>query len=811
MISSTLLVCLIGVGAYLVQQGGLGVRLGARPMALAAPFTTEEAWVVDEIVRDITEMSAFPAVPSDPDIRVDAQAGVYFVAINGGTRSANVDLRGDLWSPAAFAVLAREAFASAQSPEPAASTFSQVYPSLLELTPATLVAVADRVSEALRANVRNAAAHEAAALTLAGFALRDSAARMGDTRWAMNRMTAHLAIASTLRGEVATGVDGQLAQSVLDVLTNRHLRATRLLNALDAAPETPTVRSWTRAIRLRMTEDWRLLKEPARATRLEQREYFRSRRATVRHSKGTVELQGLGTTPAAEWVRLINGSAVGVEDGWLITEAMEMERAEYRDVYMRMNGRPMANEIEALNTPATRAVFNGALHVLPWGAWAEFAQRHMSVVIGRYDSFLRHSLGTGDSADTEKLKLKRDHGELWIFPAATLWWTKGPRGLEADLRYINETVDEVLVHPHRVTAMAWSFLETGTKFERVRRGIPPPAAWFFAPAPRTAYQAAARVKDSGHPRNAAVMEAMIAEAPYDYLLVSEYLTSKYGHKTPFAELERLAGERMHYDMRPVTLALEIVKDDDRRLLLLASSCDIASSSCAAWGAELAKRGRDDEAARAYERAFADPALDAVALSNWSGWLVQHYLSRNRIGPALQLAERSASTGSFAGVVTAAQLYERLGRDADAERTYQRTGDRYDNVAELLGFYYRAVEIRNKSEYADAWALARERVFPDGLDRGPLAAEKPARGIYIESDTEAARQAGLRAGDIIVAVDGWHVENMAQYRAARAFPLEGKVAWTVWRGNGHTTIEVPDKRFVPEFRVVDYPIRGWIER
>ena len=50
-VSATILVVLLFIGARIVQTGGYFVRLGARPASLAAPFTTEEAWVIDEIVR----------------------------------------------------------------------------------------------------------------------------------------------------------------------------------------------------------------------------------------------------------------------------------------------------------------------------------------------------------------------------------------------------------------------------------------------------------------------------------------------------------------------------------------------------------------------------------------------------------------------------------------------------------------------------------------------------------------------------------------------------------------------------------------
>jgi hypothetical protein len=654
------------------------------------------------------------------------------------------------------------------------------------------------------------AAHEAAALTLAGFALREAAGRMADTRWAMNRLTAHLAMATALRGSRAPGIDARISEATLLALTDRQTRAIAILESLPTSRRSGAVSAWVGALRMRITDDWRLLPDPAHATRLEQREYFRARRATIRLSRGTVTLQKMGVDPDAEWLRIINSYSVAVDDGSLITTALDLERAEYEDVYKRMHGRAIGNVMNALNTPASRCVASGAVHVVPWGAWAEFEQRHLSVVISRYDSFLRHSLGAGDLADTKKVVLKRQLGDLWIFPASTLWWTKGPNGAEGDLRYINEIVDQVLSAPHRVTATAWTYLNLGTKYEPVRRGVPPPGAWFFKPAPRSAYEAGTRVRESGHALSVTDMAAILEGAPYDFLLANEYLTAKYGEKAPIEDIDRLVGSHMMYDPRAIGRALAVLPDGTRRVGLLRTSCQIAAGSCTELGYELARLGRDAEAAQSYEKAFADPALDTIAVANRSAWLIQYYASHDRVGPALQLAERVANTGAFEGVVGAAHLYERLGRTQDAEHAYQRSADSYDDFSELLGFYYRSVEIRKKREYDGAWQKVREQVFPTGLTNAPLTDEKPAQGVHVASDSAAARKVGLRAGDIIVAVDRWHVTNVPQYQAVRAFPETGPFTLTLWRGH-LMNIQIADRTFVPEFHIENYPVQGWIER
>ncbi|HET9832831.1 MAG TPA: PDZ domain-containing protein [Vicinamibacterales bacterium] len=806
-LTSILLVALLAVLLQIVYTRGFGLRLGAKAAPLAAPFTTEEAWVVDEIVRDITEMSAYPRSAPPVKITTGQPGSSVFRVTVGESAPIDIDLREDLWSPAAFAVLARQSLAGAASNKVPTSAPAPAFVSLVDLTPAALVAADAVISKSLASDMRDVTAHEAAAVTLAGFALREAEGRMNDTRWAMNRMTAHLAIAASLRDSGAASVDARLAEATLLALTDRQTHALAILNGLNDAKPDKAITAWTRALKMRITDDWRQLADPAHATRLEQREYFRARRATVKVVRGSVDLETLGVEPDADWARIIESYSVGVQDGWLVTDALEMERTEYQDVFSRIHGRPIDEKpVTALNTPASRCVSANAVHVLPWGAWAEFAQRHISTVIGRYDSFLRHSLGRATEAADQQAVLEQEFGALWIFPISTTFWTKGPNGREADLRYINEAVDAVLSAPHRIPVAVWAFLDFGTKYEPVRRGIPSAAAWFTAVAPRSAYDAGSRVK-AGLLRSDA-MTAMLDTAPYDVRLLEQYVTN--GQKKSFEEIERLAGARMSYDLRPIGWALASLRDDDsRRVTALETSCRIAPGSCTDLGWELAKRGRDDEAAKAYEQAFADPALDAVAIANKSRWLMQYYATHNRVAPALQLASRVAGAASSEGLAVAGHLYEQLGRADDAEGLYKRIALGYDEYGELLGFYFRQVEVRKRHEYDDVWRSARERVFPDGLSNMPVSTDKPAAGVHVSQESDAARRIGLRAGDIIVAVDGWHVANLRQYYAARAFTESGALTLTVWRGP-LAEIRIADRTMRPVFQVENYPIQGWIE-
>jgi hypothetical protein len=807
-LSLIILTLLVATFGRIVYVRGLGLRMGAAPASLHTRYASEEAWVVDEIVRDITEMSAYPAKATIPSISAEA-GGRYRVIL--GAQSVDLDLHDDLWTPALFTPLARAASEMAPTPPRAdADDASPVSAVLLELTPQMLVTTSQTISRALKTNMRNAASHEAAALTLGAFALRESTGRFHDTRWAMNRMTAHLAMAAAANPR-APGSDGRLANALLLTLANRQVRALEAVDAFTTTERTTAVDAWIRAIRVRITDDTRQIETPASATLLEKLEYFRARRLTTTGT-AQVAMAAIGGDSTASWLRLVEASPRGVEDGWLITEGLKRERAEYEAVFQRVHGRSIDRDpATALNARATRCLQSGTPDILPWGAWAEFEQRQLALFVDRADRFYRHQLGSQHEADSQKAAINGELDRLAMFPLATIFRTAGVKGGEADLSYINQAISSVIEAPERVTPAAWAFLEFGTHYEPVRRGIPPASTWFIAPSARVPYDAASRLKDAGHRVPMSVVESVRQQAPYDYGTAGHYLSAKYGQTAaPSADVLAAYGPRLEYDIRALRAACGYAGDDStRRLELLKTSCEISSADCMSLGWELARSGRAEDAARAYERAFADPALDVVGMANFSGWLVSYYYDHGRTAAALDLANRSASTGAFAGLVTGAYLYERLGRLNDAEEMYRAVADRYDAPAELLGFYYRAVVVHKEKRFENAWNTTLEHVFPHGLLPAAAGDARPAHGVIVTKDNKEVRAKGLQAGDIIVGLEGWQVDNLQQYRAINSFFKDDAMKLRAWRGKSFdVTITAPDRYMGIEFR--SYPIEGWAE-
>jgi hypothetical protein len=173
------------------------VRFGAPPAQIAGDSWTEEHWIVNEIIRDITEMSAYAIKRSARPmvIRVETvRPGLYRLSANELSGTLPLDLNRDIWNPDSFAPIALAGLGKAGSRRHVRD-HSEVYPSLLELTPFQLRRISAELSRDLADNMANAPLHEAAALTIGAFALREAAGYFHDVRGSLNRMTAHLAMA----------------------------------------------------------------------------------------------------------------------------------------------------------------------------------------------------------------------------------------------------------------------------------------------------------------------------------------------------------------------------------------------------------------------------------------------------------------------------------------------------------------------------------------------------------------------------------------------------------------------------------------
>ena len=779
------LLVLLGVFGWMLYSRGLVGRFGeVAPAAIATDYKTEREWATRQSALDIEEMAAFAAdraaraVPQIPEVP---------------------------WEPDAFLVMARAAFGDAAKVS-IDNDIVEIYPALIAMDVPTLIESSKTVSSLLAANMHNAHAHESAALVLGAFALREAADWFTDVRWSLNRMTAHLAVAKALRQGDQRSPDGALANVILLSLANHQARALAELGKLGIGTPPEPLNAWIRALHIRITQDWRALPQPAATSRLEKLEYFRARRATVRRERAMPVLEQLAEPVAVDFARIAQDSGVNVEDSHeLITPALELELEEAARAYQRLNGRPMPELLpEALNHRAPRLI-NAEPRVLPWGAWAEFYQRHIAMNMSMVDSFVRHGLDDHDRADEWKRSFEARLGELTMFPVGTLRWTKGSEGTEADMKYLREIISLTAKAPELVPVRAWQFAEMGSRYEPVPKLMPVGEDWFKRPTPQVPFEAGVR-------RGAAEdVESLLSTAPHDMLLLIA-MAEGDPNAAAVKHARGLLEYHHDYDLRAIDTSVKYLNTGTQDLLSLQrKACAISPRDCMAMASTLLYWINDEPAAaREYERAFADPDLDAIARANESGWLVSYYHRTKQIDKAVALAERVVRTGSAAGFDTHGRLSERLGILDKAEEDFMANVQAYNDKSGLLGFYYRRVEVDKHEAYRARWAHWLAEVFPDGLQPEPTTMiGAPQKGVFVYKDSPYSRKYGVRTGDIIVGLEGWRVDNAEQYFAINDFKDDPAVKITLWRGQ-LVTIEAKSPTRLLGTELQTHPLKGWIK-
>ncbi|MEZ0276879.1 MAG: hypothetical protein ACAH88_18360 [Roseimicrobium sp.] len=75
--------------------------------------------------------------------------------------------------------------------------------------------------------------------------------------------------------------------------------------------------------------------------------------------------------------------------------------------------------------------------------------------------------------------------------------------------------------------------------------------------------------------------------------------------------------------------------------------------------------------------------------------------------------------------------------------------------------------------------------------------EPDKGVKFSGQSQLTRKWKLKMGDIIVALDGVHVENFPQYDLVRSLkPATAPLGLIIWDGAQYREVsaEVPDRRF-----------------
>ena len=775
-------------------------QLGAAPATLESRYRTEEQWLAAEVSSDILEMALLaarrpPAEKLDVTVLTPAAGALPGVQLSfrldGKDVTQPIQWQEQVWAPESYAPLARMILTAPRQGSGAAPALDQtLLEALLSPLPRVIETQNQRVSARLATSMTDPDAHDEAALVIGSLAMREAAGEYWDVRQLLCRMTAHLALADVLRGGSASGrsLSGAYADAILATMAGRTADAMKQLDTLQAGvASSATLEAWQRALRMRITRDWRAMPDPSQRTLLEKIEYFSAVKLTLGAAPASRFLQTAEVEPAPDWARITLEPNFSTEVGGFASEGVEPELELARDLWTRMHGRalPDSELIDALNRPAARLVTPEGPQVIAWGTWAASIQRHLCHRVLSNDTYMRWVLGQPDQAQAHNAQLDGRWGELALYPSVPgLRWHHGGIHLETFADALTAAVRTASRRPELLPAAVWKQLADTANYAVTRRRMPDPLSWFALPVPfGTAYDTQRRLKVLPDAPGG-TLPALFERDPWTDEVTWRIVDARFGKKPSADQIREVYGARAEYHLGIVRWRAEAVgARSPERARILEEACRLQADNCVELAAHLVPLNRDAEAARALRLAF-DAADDRVMVANSVSFLVRYEQDHGRAAEAQRIAEAAAATGSARGLEAMGLLLESRGRFPEAEDYFVQIERRYQSANSVnlpLGFYRRMM-VRGEAGYEAKFQRGVQGVFPRGLEKLDAATlpPVPADGVGVSNPSVDAELGDLQAGDIVVGLDGWRVRNDRQYWLVRTFESRPEMTHHVWR-------------------------------
>ncbi len=779
-------------------------------------FQDESQFIVEAVLTDLAEMAVYAQNGQRPvEVAVAAterpgsqfRQPSYEVKIVTGKKVVRkrLDVVGPIWSPELYEDFARTLLGggSAASSREDRNDVS-VLVALTDLRASTIETENQRISGLLEWNFNDPELHEKAAVVLGTFALREFSGDFYDVRPPLCRMTAHLALARALSGKSGGGVNGRAAEVLLLTLMNNQKSALEKLAVLESEPR---LKPWANALRVRNTYDYRPLQGAIRRTRLESVMFYNAISQCISSDAGWEELGSDVVDSSSDFARIALAGNFSVGLGHVLVESsLPLELAEIMKLRSLVSGGGSANGeelIKFLNQIPERCFLAGTnrVRIIGPGQWAMFLQRHLCHVLVHHFTFLHSMWGVPDEARDFAAQADAQFGKLSLYPFVRRFNAT----TEAEYhRAVDGGVLVIMTTPHWVAPGIWNHLSSRPRFaarywpgfnshvDEWHKHNPPPGT-AYDPGPRLAYPSLVNRSDS-----VTVLGQLHELAPYDASIADGLLERKYHGNETFQQAEGTLRPLLAYSARQnLRLAKHASGDPVQYEEIMVRYAKLNPAGYFTLGRYFADRQAVEKAAEYYEKGV-QLGADAVQMSNNCDWLVRYYFNKGEREKAEALADRAAEVYSSAGLRAKAGLMEMENKYEEALEYYRRNEERYDQPGPLVGFC-----VRYKAETADSRfeKLVQERfktLFPRGIEQVKASDFKsaPTEGVLISEDNDALRQAGLKKGDLIVALDGMRVYDMTQYLYVRELTNATDMSFIVWNGRefSEKNAHPPKRRF-----------------
>ncbi len=799
------------------------------PTRAGAYFQTawqdESEFIVTAIVSDLAEMTYYAKHQSAPDkgsVSVTAAekpgstfgSPVYLLEIHVGKAApairAELTVKGPIWSPEVYEELVAKLFeAVGLASGDLVARGAQDDRLLSELAAMTAEQITRQdmaISEALTRQFRDAALHENAALLLGVFTLRENSGDFFEIRSPLCRLTAHLALSKKLASQSVPNLNGKLADALLSTVMNNQKAALEKLAALENA--SPAAQVWVRALRVRNTDDYRPLVALANPTPLEKLELFRATCRVVDADVPWGKLKEEEKLRVSDYARIVNCGRYSVETGHeLLAASLPGEMNELAEAYAIIEGRPLEKaELErALNQMPERCFGAGGkarVRVIGWGQWAMFSQRHICHALQHNFEFLDKKWSVPDEAKKFSRETEKLFSGLRLYPFVRRFNATNVKDYH---RAVDEAVAVTINTPHLVSAQIWNHLCYRVACaELYMPSNPHINEWHkHNPPPGTAYDPFPRMNHPSlvnRPDTVACLETLHARAPYDKDIGFNLLRLKYHEQPTFEQMEKVYHPVLEYNSDRIAELAEVIRGrpEYEKLMLKAAAIDPYRYYTLA---DYYKKSDEGKAAQYLKKAM-ELHPDSVTAASQSGWLVQYYQRKGLTTEAMALADKAAETYSLRGLETKAQLLESLGKYDEALDYYRKIDERYQAPGEVLAFLTRYKARTGSARYDGELQTGLRKLFPGGVEKVTLAQLNgpPQSGVSINDDNRLVEEAGLKVGDIIVALYSIRVQNFEQYDYARSTTTVPEMNLIVWRKNHYLEVKAspPNHRFGANF-------------
>jgi hypothetical protein len=194
--------------------------------------------------------------------------------------------------------------------------------------------------------------------------------------------------------------------------------------------------------------------------------------------------------------------------------------------------------------------------------------------------------------------------------------------------------------------------------------------------------------------------------------------------------------------------------------------------------------------------------DSVRVSNFALWRVRYYLKKGDTEKARQIADYAGQVYSSDGLEAEAVYFETTSNYDQAFQWYYNIEDRYHDSSPLIAFCLRYKAMTGDTRFDSEVSKRIGKVFPKGMEKVSLAdfSKPPGDGVLIQEQNDTLLAAGLRAGDVIVAVGGTRTHTFAQYTFVRDSQTSDELDLIVWQSNAYREIKAspPSRRFGADF-------------